>query len=428
MASKFGMWWQKSKLRLWCQKIQQHPFITGGIGVLLLLLIGLIIAVVLFNGIGINGYTMKSTATETTLSSQTKVTTTEQSQPGKTLWDLLQLLIVPLVLAIGGFWLNQIQKDREQRAIDERAEREKRETEQRAKTEREAAEQRDKTERDVALGNQQEAALQAYINAISELLLKEKLRESKPGDEVQKIARVRTLTVLARLDKERKRSLLQFLYESGLIDKGARIIDLSGADLNEANLFAINLSEADLREVRLGGASLASADLTGAELSGADLTGAELSFANLTGAKLTVSGVSWQPKIGSKTENQALLHKASLVSAILISADLSKAFLRRAILSSADLSKADLSEAILSRADLRDANLRDANLRGANLLEAELSGADLTGAMYDTKERQKKDVEGDPVTDKLGDPVMIHETLWPEGFDFKGAGATCVDC
>ena len=32
----------------------------------------------------------------------------------KTLWDWLQLLVVPVMLAIGGFWLNQIQKSREE--------------------------------------------------------------------------------------------------------------------------------------------------------------------------------------------------------------------------------------------------------------------------------------------------------------------------
>jgi hypothetical protein len=44
----------------------------------------------------------------------------EQYRPAKTLWDVLQLLIVPFILAIGGFWLNRIQKDREDIATVER--------------------------------------------------------------------------------------------------------------------------------------------------------------------------------------------------------------------------------------------------------------------------------------------------------------------
>ncbi len=78
---------------------------------------------------------------------------------------------------------------------------------------------------------------------------------------MRKIARVRTLTVLPRLNGRRKRSVLQFLNESGLIDKDKRIVDLtgaglSGANLLEANLLGANLSGANLRGAELGGANL----------------------------------------------------------------------------------------------------------------------------------------------------------------------------
>ncbi len=109
---------------------------------------------------------------------------------GKTLWDWLQLLIIPAVLAIGGYLF----------------------TFTISRNERKAADTHNQTEREIAQDNQREAALQEYIDKMSELLLHEKLRESQPGDEVRKIARVRTLTVLPRLDGERKRSVLQFLH------------------------------------------------------------------------------------------------------------------------------------------------------------------------------------------------------------------------
>src|SRR5260221_1248189 len=98
---------------------------------------------------------------------------------------------------------------------------------------------------------------------MSELLLYKDnpLRESASEDEVRKIARVRTLTMLTRLDNERKKSVLQFLHESGLIETDKHIIDLRGADL-----YGANLSDADLR-----GADLYGADLRGADLSEAIL-------------------------------------------------------------------------------------------------------------------------------------------------------------
>src|SRR5213078_619931 len=135
----------------------------------------------------------------------------------RTLWDWLQLLIIPLVLAIGGFWLNQLQKDRELKESERRTKLEQDTAEKRAQTEREAAEKHVQAEREVALDNQREAALQDYIDKMSELLIHEKLRESAKLDEIVTIARVRTLTVLPRLDARRKKSLLEFLYAARLI-------------------------------------------------------------------------------------------------------------------------------------------------------------------------------------------------------------------
>jgi hypothetical protein len=50
------------------------------------------------------------------------------------------------------------------------------------------------------------------------------------------VARARTLTVLQRLDGRRKRSVLQFLTEGGLIDRSNPVIGLRGADLSGAAL------------------------------------------------------------------------------------------------------------------------------------------------------------------------------------------------
>src|SRR5258708_5165957 len=129
---------------------------------------------------------------------------------GKTLWDWMQLLFIPVVLAVAGFWFNH----RERKAAEKRADNERKAAERRAEAEQEIEQQRAKSARDIAEGNQQEAALQEYINKMSELLLHENLRKSKPEEEVRKIARVRTLTVLPRLNGDRKRSVLEFLYEA----------------------------------------------------------------------------------------------------------------------------------------------------------------------------------------------------------------------
>ena len=140
--------------------------------------------------------------------------------------------------------------------------------------------------------NQRKAALQAYIEKMSTLLLAQNLRDSSEDEEVRKIARVSTLTVLRRLDAERKGNVLRFLHESGLVDKDKRIIDLSGADLSGAGLSRVDLHLADLSLAHLFNADLHGADLHGADLRLADLSGANLSLAHLFNADLSGADLS----------------------------------------------------------------------------------------------------------------------------------------
>jgi hypothetical protein len=155
----------------------------------------------------------------------------------KTLWDLLQLFIVPVVLVGIGLLFEMQQAEREER---------------RAEAERKLAEQR-----------AQDEALQAYLNEMSGLLLNEKLRASEEDGEVRTLAWARTLTVLERLGHpSRKTAVMEFLVEAELVqvnrcDEGESgpIIGLSDADLHEANLLHANLSHAVLSGANLSGTS-----------------------------------------------------------------------------------------------------------------------------------------------------------------------------
>lgn len=269
---------------------------------------------------------------------------TLQYQPVKTLWDWMQLLIVPIVLTIAAFLLNFTMNQNE-----------------RAETKR-----RTETERDIALDNQRETSLQNYLDRMSDLLLNNQLRESSSNTvEVRHIARVRTLTVLFGLDPIRKGNLIRFLYDAGLIsadeDTKKGVIDL-----NEANL-----SNADLTRANLIGANLAGADLSGATLSFARmdeayLVGANLSEANLTGTQLSGADLSSTRLGGAKLRGTNL---------------------KGAYLNDADLRMANLYRADMSRADLRGADLRGADLRGANLNRLNLVDVPLNRAIisHETK-------------------------------------------
>lgn len=162
-----------------------------------------------------------------------------------------------------------------------------------------------KQEREITLDRQQEAALQAYIDHISDLLLNKNLRASIDEtdeihgniSEVRHTARIMTLTVLRGLDPRRKGLVIQFLFEAGLISGENPIVRMYGASLQDAELDhafldGANLSGAVLRDAKLRHAVLMGAKLNGAKLIGAHmgnitLRGANLEAADLTGADLT---------------------------------------------------------------------------------------------------------------------------------------------
>ncbi len=235
------------RLHSWWQQIKTHPVATILIALLVLVVVLLVLCILL-------GYIFNWSWT---------------GLRQQTLWNWLQLLIIPAVIAIAGYLF----------------------TFTISRNERKAADKHNQTEREIALDNQREKALLEYIDKMSELLLHENLRMSKEDAEVRTIARVGTLTVLPSLDGGRKRSLLQFLYESGLIENDKTIIDLQGADLSGANLLkaylpsvnlrGANLQEADLRGAKLQGANLCSVYLSGAKLNVADLRQTDLSYARL---------------------------------------------------------------------------------------------------------------------------------------------------
>src|SRR5215218_4595141 len=106
-----------------------------------------------------------------------------------------------------------------------------------------------------------EAALQNYVEEVGTLLIEQPLHRASPGDNLSTVVRAQTLAALEGLDPDRKRILLMFLYESGLIDKGKPVVSLSIANLSGAHLNGANLSEANLLQANLSGAILEVADL-----------------------------------------------------------------------------------------------------------------------------------------------------------------------
>ena len=235
-----------------------------------------------WTGFGAHAFTKETThlKVEGTNESDRAVTgidVAEDPRRAKTLWDWMQVVGIPVVLAIVGFRFNRAQ---------------------------------DRRNREVETRRAGDAALQTYITEMGKLLVEGDLRDSAEGTEVRRLARALTLTVLESLSpprssedlgahrnrkslsRDHKFEVLRFLYEAELIKGEGAVIKLEAADLRFVNLgpaeelIGINLVQANLDNAILDGVDLDGAYLTTTSLRNASLRGTRLKSARLLSAKL----------------------------------------------------------------------------------------------------------------------------------------------
>jgi uncharacterized protein YjbI with pentapeptide repeats len=296
------------------------------------------------------------------------------SAPAKTLWDWLQLLIVPLVLAVAAFGLNAAQAERDLQSEQGRAE-------QGLQVSREEARER---------------SLHAYIARMSELILDRGLRAGgivRPAHRtnVQMLARTLTLVELHQMDGRRKALILQFLWEMALIRQKSRWVRRYGSPwweyVGQLTYPIVNLAGADLRGLRMEGNQLSpdkasvgeaigdrrgagvhqirvGVDLRGTELKGASFRGTNL--ANATFNEADVLNVDFDGAYMAATAfEQSCLNGTSFRGAhlgrggLVPAASIVFAEGHRVDFRGADLDGADLRSSVLSPAWVGGASTRD---------------------------------------------------------------------
>lgn len=205
----------------------------------------------------------------------------------KTLWDWLDLLIVPAILAGGALWFNSQARERENVRADDR---------------------------------DRETMLQRYFDSMLEM----KLKQGINGQEINPAIKMRTTAVLRRMDSRRAREVLNFLraYKQ-LNDQGQ--IDLTEVNLSLVNLSEFDLSKSDLTNAKLNGADLRGAILDEATLVKAELNGADLRKAQVVGSRLQDANLSWADM------RYVEMGFANLTNANLKGADLRNANLKNAV-------------------------------------------------------------------------------------------------
>jgi uncharacterized protein YjbI with pentapeptide repeats len=218
----------------------------------------------------------------------------------KKLWDFMQLLMTPILLAVLASGLQDCSK----------------------KNEQQAANTKDKQEK-----------LTKYLDEMSGLLLEKSLLNSKFSDLKEKttspilaIAQAKTVVALTSLDSTRQNSVLQFLESSGL-----NSLDGERGVLFKSKMYGAKLIKANFTRAKMIQAFLQHSNLTDADLTGADLRSIDLEHANLTRADLSESD----------------LRRAQLMTANLVDSNLAKADLTKLDLAGSDMKGARLDRAIL---------------------------------------------------------------------------------
>lgn len=297
-------------------------------------------------------------------------------EPAKTLWDWLDLLIVPFIIAVGTFFFNREENRRREKLEKER---EKIET-KRYNQEIEIADRRYQVDRDIAADKEKEERLQSFYGKMEELLFDRNLRNAENNSDAMHIARAITLTTLRGIDVQRKRFVLQFLYEAKLIDRENTIVQLWGADFRGGNF----------DDFYLVSANLAGADFTSSSFRGSTLEKAELRKARFKEVDFFEANLSGAILMGADFEN------ANCLVANFIDSNLVEAYMRGARLDGARLNRADMRGTYLYSAVLQSAYLTDANLQGAYL-----GFANLFEAMVSDEQIRKADT--------------LHKAILPDG-------------
>jgi uncharacterized protein YjbI with pentapeptide repeats len=272
----------------------------------------------------------------------------------KKLWQWLELLVVPFVLAIAVWLFDHADRRTEQDAARALQDYEFRFTEKLSAVDRELR---------LKIDNQR--TVEAFLEYVSNQVL------SSAGNthiEAQGVVlRTYILETLDSLstDETKRTKAIGFLHELEIFkrkDRRRRSLDLEpllvGAVLSDFDGNLLNprheqeAKPKDLREI-----DFSKCTLLNCRLNGSDLENTKFEGANLAGAQLV---------------------EVSLLEAVLRNATLDKANLSRA-----DLTRANLANGRLRGATLVGINANSANFNGCELDEADFSGADLTNATFE---------------------------------------------
>lgn len=194
----------------------------------------------------------------------------------KTLWDWLDLLIVPVSIGVVGWIYKEYEKSKEERRIKE---------------------------------DKYNDILDSYFKNISDLILNSNLTKNKKNKKSKKIARTRTIIALEELDGERKGQILQFLRETKLLKK----IDILGANFSEGDfeglvlrnqiIKGVNFKNSNFDNSYLDGTQFISCDLDSCSFSNSSLKNVDFNYSKLNNSTIRNTDVTTVKFEGAELNN-----------------------------------------------------------------------------------------------------------------------------
>ena len=241
----------------------------GALGIIVIFLLMLIFFVLMYMG---NLYDWIGT---TEFNGPTSLGPNQPYERGKTLWDFLELIIIPISLIFITHMIGRVAHANEE-----------------------------KRERQLS----QDTALHAYLDYMSDLLIERGSGSFSHNSHF--LAKVRTHLALRMFDGNYKAIVISFLQDAGLIDHREPIIDLK-----DANLRGIVLSSSTLKNISLSGADLSDATFSASNFVNVNLHQAKLTNANLSGVFLSDTLLTHTDLEGANFEGSRIDDKTNFFGA-----------------------------------------------------------------------------------------------------------------
>lgn len=161
----------------------------------------------------------------------------------KTLWDWMDLIIIPITIIIISYLFKEYEKNKDSKIEEEKF---------------------------------QNQSMESFIDIISDLIIKNDLLKSNVKNDIFTLIETRIKFVLEILDGSRKGQLLQFLLNIGLIKPNSKLA-LNAVNFDNAMLDGIILNNIEIKGVYFRYSSINNSDLSNSNFNGCDFSNANLS-------------------------------------------------------------------------------------------------------------------------------------------------------